>query len=248
MWTDELHRARVPGSHRGMSNRRLLPLVIAGCIAVVIVAALQGPIVFGKPRFDLIMPGNGPDITLSPEPTQQGDEAPDTPTTQPHGLFDPTTILIAISALAAAAIVAAILLGVRALRRRRRGETSTADLSPLSAEPVDTPPATPAPARLARGIQRSLDILDTAVDPQDAVIAAWLGLQESAEDAGYSAQVSETPAEFTVRVLARDDSIARDLRELLGLYQDVRFGDHRATASDITRARDALRAIREVWS
>lgn len=233
-----------------MSRRLFLPVVLLCAVVVTLVAAVQGPIVFGEPRFDLVLPQS--DTTMPPpsKDAPPGNEVPENTAPAPNGIFNPTTLLIALASLVAAALVALAFYIVRAIHRRRRIELSAAAVSTLPGEPAAEPlpeSSTVAPA-LARGIERALTVLDTHPDPQNAIVEAWLGLQQSAEDSGLSLRASETPAEFTVRVLAREQSIDAELATLLALYQDVRFGDRPVTASEIEHARSALRTIQDVWS
>ena len=80
----------------------------------------------------------------------------------------------------------------------------------------------------------------------DAIIAAWVGLELSAERAGFVRSASETPSEFTRRIVSRAAGSAADVDTLLRLYERVRFGDYLANERDRIRAREALRRLREV--
>ncbi|PFG31353.1 DUF4129 domain-containing protein [Paramicrobacterium agarici] len=245
-----MHRARVDDDDSGMRRRLLLPVVVACAVAIVLITAVQGPVLFGKPRLELIVPRVESTITSSPERSAPDTDIPPNPDPGSNGLLNPLSILIALGALVAAALVTVAFLIARAARRRKRLEPAHAGVSALPVQPTDhpQPESVDIAPELARGIERALGVLDTHADPQNAVIEAWLGLQQSAEDSGFHLRPSETPAEFTVRVLARDQSIAADLRTLLDLYQDVRFGDRRATASDIGTARTSLLAIQKAWA
>ena len=84
-------------------------------------------------------------------------------------------------------------------------------------------------------------------DLADAIVAAWLGLEQSAADAGAARGKSETPGEFALRVITLRDGLSRDARTLLGLYQRVRFGEHDADEADRAAARRALQHLEEGW-
>lgn len=78
-------------------------------------------------------------------------------------------------------------------------------------------------------------------DPGDAVVAAWLALENAAADCGLARAPHQTPTEFTTTVLAglRVDAAALD--RLRGLYQRARFSTHRVvTDDDVAAARQAL--------
>lgn len=233
-----------------MSGRNLFPAVVVCAVLVVVIAALQGPLIVGAPRIDLIFPqvaATPPPATepAAPENTIPAHDAPES-----TGPFRPTTILFALGSLAAAALVIAGFLIVRALCRRRRAELDTAAVSTLPSGRVDaaTNEQTVEAPAVVRGIARALNALDAPGVPHDAIVEAWLGLQQSAEDSGVRLRASETPTEFTVRVLAREQGIVDELSVLVSLYQSVRFGDRHPTASDIDSARSALLSIQEAWS
>ncbi|WP_166983589.1 DUF4129 domain-containing protein [Paramicrobacterium fandaimingii] len=233
-----------------MSRRHLFPGVIICAVLVIMIAALQGPLVVGAPRLDLIVPQLGSSLPPATEPAAPGNTVPENDAPESTGLLNPTIILFALGSLAAAALVITVFLIVRAVRRRRRAELDTAAVSTLPSaqeDAGDREQTISAPA-VARGIDRALTALDERGVTHDAIVEAWLGLQQSAEDSGLRLRASETPTEFTVRVLAREQSIVNEVAVLVSLYQGVRFGDQRPTASDIDNARSALLSIREVWS
>lgn len=55
--------------------------------------------------------------------------------------------------------------------------------------------------RLAEAVDRGLRAVERGT-PADAVIACWVGLEDAAAAAGVPRNEAETPAEFTLRVLA----------------------------------------------
>jgi hypothetical protein len=100
---------------------------------------------------------------------------------------------------------------------------------------------------LHRGLLRAADLLDDDREPRDAIVKAWIGLQEAAEDSGISRRPSETPTEFTSRVF---ESVAADrdaASTLLAVYLRVRFSRRDATESDVLAARDAIQRLRDTW-
>jgi hypothetical protein len=97
------------------------------------------------------------------------------------------------------------------------------------------------------GIELALQVLSEEREPADAVIRAWLGLQETAEEAGIRRGAAETATEFTSRILSRVVADDQALRTLLRLYLRARFGDHPVTADDVSAVRGALEELIASW-
>jgi hypothetical protein len=127
--------------------------------------------------------------------------------------------------------------------RRRDGDDVGAAVAHEAA------PAEPeiAASVIQRGIAGALREIAEPRAPSDAIVAAWVGLEESAADAGLIRGTSETPAEFALRVITRRAGIAAEAETLLGLYERVRFGGYAAVEDDRTVARAALERIEEGW-
>jgi hypothetical protein len=100
---------------------------------------------------------------------------------------------------------------------------------------------------LRTGIGLALQVLDEQRDPADAIVRAWLGLQETAEESGIVRQPAETPTEFTSRILSRAFADDRAIRTLLRLYLRTRFGDHPVTTEDVAAVRAALEELVRTW-
>jgi hypothetical protein len=145
--------------------------------------------------------------------------------------------------------LAVIAVGWRWWNRRRL--PSAPSLHGASVQVTQTmvqPEPEPEPEKLLTGIELALQALDDQQrEPADAVVRAWLGLQETAEESGIVRRPSETPTEFTSRILsgAFADDVA--LRTLLRLYLRTRFGDHPVIAEDVAEVREALRRLVSSW-
>lgn len=93
---------------------------------------------------------------------------------------------------------------------------------------------------LRTGVAGAAEHLRSHARPADAVVAAWVALEEAAERSGVPRHPAATPTEFTVDVLDRTSADPRAVRTLLGLYLRARFGDEYLTADDVAAATTAL--------
>src|SRR5690606_32578018 len=129
-------------------------------------------------------------------------------------------------ALAGALVGVLLFFLVRALVRawlartpRREAEAPGLEVFSSAREP-DPEAAAP---EIRRGIAFARRVIDEHEMPSDAIVAAWVGLEQSASDAGLVRGTAETPAEFAIRIITHRDSIAAHAHELLRLYERVRF-------------------------
>ncbi|HEX3679353.1 MAG TPA: DUF4129 domain-containing protein [Galbitalea sp.] len=148
--------------------------------------------------------------------------------------------------LVVAALAAIVLLWIR--KHPRRGTPRQFSIVDSDAEDVLVgQEAAPDLPTLRRGLALASDALETDRTPRDAIVRAWVGLQEAAEDSGVSRRPSETPTEFTARVFTAVNANRTAADTLLALYLRVRFGRHPADAEDLRSARDAVEALRASW-
>lgn len=237
------------GSMRSERRHILLPLVaIVGLFAVVMLAvSLQGTPQFGPPPAGDTVP---PDESVAPTPEQTPalpmEPPPDSPLTAVIGSV--------LAVLLAGVVAVLVVLAVRFLFRLLRALWSNRRLAQRNAVTVDVTPAagataeeTPDAGTIRRGIEAALRAIDERSDPGDSIVAAWIGLEESAADAGTRRGSTETPSEFTLRIVGRRAGVAQEIRTLLALYEAVRFGGHGAQEEERGRAAAALRAIQEGW-
>lgn len=98
--------------------------------------------------------------------------------------------------------------------------------------------------RLAEAVDTGLARIETGT-ATDAVIACWVALEEAAASAGLAREQSETPAEFTVRVLGVGGISEPELLRLAQLYREARYSTHGSTEEARAQARAALIRLRD---
>lgn len=230
-------RLRAAGS-RGL----LVPVLAALCgLAVVAGAALAGPW-HAAPGGPVEIPT--PDAT-PPEVTDLGEIMPIEPAGEPDGGF-PLTLWLVIAALIALFFVLRAFLNRASLARgRTEGRFDPADGRIGEVEHETAEPDLPA---LRRGVAAARRILDGHADPQDAVIAAWLELEQAAASSGVERAPSDTPTEFTTAVLDATRADPAATRTLLGLYHRARFApDAVLGPPEVAEALRSLERIAESW-
>ena len=226
--------------------RRLLGVgaVVALLLIVMVVASVQGPARFEPPVFE---------ASPAPMPVPTDTQAPmpmPTPTKLPTNEAAATVVSLILMVISTVVVAVLLFFLIRALLRawaarvpRREVDEAGDESFTVSAEPD---PETAAPT-IRRGIAAALRVIDEHDVPSDAIIAAWVGLEESAAEAGITRARTETPAEFTLRVIAHRSDVAGDATTLLRLYERVRFAGYTADEADRTAARRTLEAIQRGW-
>lgn len=98
--------------------------------------------------------------------------------------------------------------------------------------------------RLAEAVESGLVAVDSGT-ATDGVIACWVALEDAAASAGVPREPSETPAEFTVRVLGVGGISEPELLRLAQLYREARYSTHGSSEEARTEARAALVRLRD---
>lgn len=198
----------------GMRNR--VPVLLAMLALVMLAAVVAGgssavPVGSGKPILGFL---RIPTINIPQEPRGRQVNRPEEPGVWGDLIgwfivFSPFILLVV------AIVVAAVL----ALRGRAERESSTR--YPSAEFGYDQAPA----ASLLRAAQEARAVFaeHRAGPPGDAVIAAWLRLEEAAAEHGTRRHAHQTPTEFTTEVLAGHGAIGDALDELRRLYHRARF-------------------------
>ena len=224
--------------------RRPGPVLLVGALVAVAVltAALAGPWRLGH-RF---MPDVTPPVITPPVPSQAPQPSGNTIPRETLPLSQERWILFVL--LAAVALVVVIVLGLlfrrlaQKLREQRGGrdrDVADPDVA-LEGDVVDV-----ATRAMREGTRRAAQVLEQEVPPGDAVIAAWVALESSAERTGIHRDRAQTATEFTLEVLAATHADPRAAQELLDLYLAARYSEHRLTQTDVERARSSLATIAE---
>jgi hypothetical protein len=218
---------------------RTLALALPLIILVVAAAGLAGTAHFTGARWyphggGTKQPGVSRGLVSTPK-------TPRTTTTPPSSTLNvPAWIPIALGIV----VVAIIALWIwRWLRKRQLGAPPDLHAAPVQATRATPAEPEPEPELLLTGVALALQNLDAERDPADAVVRAWLGLQETAEESGIVRLPAETPTEFTTRIMKSAFADHRAIHTLLKLYLRTRFGDHPVTADDVSAVRDALQQL-----
>ena len=233
-----------------MRSRRTLVICTLAGIVVVIASAVGGAVRLTGPRWV-------PDWNPTPEPMSpppglslpQATQATQVAQDEGGGTLDLGRILLWV-AIGIAVVVAAVLLWRWLARRPSRTTAGPREVDVLTAaapEAAPEPEPDPDPPVVRRGVDEALRLLDEEREPADAVMKAWLGLQQTAEDSGIVRMAAETPTEFTSRIMRRVFADDRAITTLLTLYLRTRFGDHPVTAAEVARARVALQGLARSW-
>jgi hypothetical protein len=213
----------------------LLPTVL---VAVVVVGAATG----GPWRVSLHVPA-GPTWHVYVRPPQPP-PVPQHPLTArtPHPYSGEAAHILGIVLLVLAALLA---LGILALVAwRLRGLIRLPQRQPRFEEPDRLPGVPLDPSRMATGLEQAEKAAARPGRPRDAVVAAWLALEDAAALSGVSRDPAKTPTEFVVDVLDRTGADPRATRRLLAVYLHARFSTDPVTAEQVATAQQCLAELR----
>ena len=100
---------------------------------------------------------------------------------------------------------------------------------------------------MSRAASRAREELRAATEPGDAIIKAWLILEDAAASAGMRRLPADTPTDLTMKVLNRTQADPAATRGLLSLYHRARFGTSPMSATDQEQAVGHLEALSRSW-
>jgi len=211
-------------------------------LLAVVGAAVRGPWIVERRTAEVPFRGARlPTPTPAPLPPDQGLPLPEP---GDAARIDLSWLPVALLAIAAA-IVALVLWRIWLRYRRAALREAEAPRSAGIADGADVLPELPV---LLRGVEAARLSLASIGKPTDAVIAAWLSLEDAAADSGVRRHPAQTPTEFTLAILTATRADPDATRELLGLYHLARFSTHPVTPDHVARASRCLGAIAESWT
>ena len=219
-------------------------VVVLLLVLLVLAAAATGP--WEREPFPEVEPASPATPSIEPEPSGLEPETVTMPPPQQGG-GQPGVVALtwALVGLLLAILVVLLLFALRYLaaqRRRRRPAEIAHVIQPGAEEPEVDEPA------MRDGIAHARRILDSDRPPRDAIVEAWLVLEQAAVAAGVGRTPAQTPTEFTAVVLDRTPAQRDAVDVLRDLYERVRFSDQPVAAADGDAARAAISAIAEHWS
>lgn len=231
-------RSRAADARR--PRRRRLVIVATLTATVLAAATTAPPWTWHTPAWldRLNQTAPEPPATL-PTATPTPVETPPPPPLDPDGI-GVGDVLLALAALLL--VTLAVLLARAVLTSTRRGTQAAA---PATAPPGTATLADPddAVTHLRAAVHHAQHHLTPRIPPRDAVVAAWVSLEDAAALAGARRDPAQTPTEFTVAVLGRTAADPGAVAALRGLYQRARFSRADVTVHDVEVARGALERL-----
>jgi hypothetical protein len=203
-------------------------LLAAAALLLLVVLAARGESPVPSSMTDVPVEPGMPIITL-----QVPDSRNDNVTFSVDG--DPELIVKVVIGLVVVMLLLAVVLSLLSAWRRR-DRVGVGDVI----DPVEGTVDTVLRLRLAEAVEQARDTLArVGGDPRDAVIRAWVTLENATE---HRRAPHQTATEFTVALLAKETTDEDALRELRTRYQRARFG-HQSDEHDAAAAKSALDRI-----
>lgn len=219
-------------------------MAVAGALVVLAVlgAAVRGPW-RSRPSDPADQAGRmGSYNPPTPPPETPGSLRPPMPVTDPVNLRWLVPVLVVIG-------VALLLFGLyRLWLRFRRSAVTERETDPVGGSTMTLAAPEPDLPVLRRGVEAALSLLTQHERPTDAIVAAWLALEESATDSGVPRAPASTPTEFTLDVLQRTTADPEATNGLLRLYHRARFSAAGADPADVEEAQGHLASIARTWA
>jgi hypothetical protein len=142
--------------------------------------------------------------------------------------------------LAAAGLALAIIARLQLVLHRRRRFDRAALRGPPG---VPVQEEGPDDDELADVVRAQLAVLGQG-SPRNAIVAAWVALEDTAEVAGVPRWPADTSTDFALRTLSTHPVDPGALNELAALYREARFSRHELAETHRERARTCLERLR----
>jgi len=220
-------------------SHRLAPLGLAGVAlgAVVYASGHPTPWVWAPPQWDFA-PLDWPTLPPPVVPSTGGEEAPPTPSPVWGWVLAIVGVLVGLLLLVL--LVRWLYRLIRALAGTRLEAQPDADAVGAGGTAAGRPLSA---LEVTDAVTEALRRLDAAPTTTDAVIQAWLALEEAAGRHGLGRDPASTPTEFTVSLLDRSAIPPADTVGLKQLYLRARFSDQPTSRADVADARAWLEHI-----
>jgi Domain of unknown function (DUF4129) len=226
------------------TDRRLGVLAaVAGLLVLAVLGAATGGHWQLRQRSWLRPDGNAATVAPSPRPDLRTrfPTPPAAPSNAAHltfGWLRTAGLILLVLAVAAAVLWL--------WQRYRRSALDSLPDEPLAtAGLLEVPPDVPL---LRQGVQAAQRSLAEIADPNNAIVAAWLALEEAASSSGVHREPAQTPTEFTVAVLADTAADPQATSDLLHLYHRARFSSAGVGAAEVTQAVNCLAILAASWA
>ena len=227
----------------GPARRRHPPALLVAALAVgalgVLAAAAGGPWRL-RDRFGLWSGAPAPVAPPRPPPSSAASALP----RRPPAVTSTDWLAPLVWTVAVLVVLALAYLVWRRLPRRSRRDRGV----PLGASASAGGGGEPSAPVLRAGLGEARHLLDTVLDPTDAVLAAWVALEQAAERSGVARRPADTPTELTAAVLGATPADASAVRLLLALYHRARFSAGGVDPGAVQRARRCVDALAASWS
>ncbi len=209
--------------------------------ALIIVAPSIGPWENDPRGFDM------PTVTEEPE------QAPPAPDLNPDmeeeevGEGDPDPVYPWITDVLLGLLIAAGLVLAYLILRRIKWRPRTKRRGPDDQFLTGHTDAIPPPPDLDEAVRQAREELVGEAAATDAIVRAWLILEEAASDTGIERRPSDTPTDLTINVLQQTEADEQATRALLSLYHRARFGTQEMDEADKAQAIEHLNTIAAGW-
>ncbi|MGP7960925.1 DUF4129 domain-containing protein [Sanguibacter sp. A247] len=234
MISDDMTTApRAADPARARAEVRTTRLVALGSLALLVVGAMAwAP---WQVRWN-------PDFSIALPPANDPTTPPPTADPQPVDVANNDVVLWIVIGLGLVVLAILTVVAARVVRAWWSRRPRPVPEAPLT---VDAMPGQVVPTRevVADAVADALARLDGTPDAADAVVHAWLALEEAVAREGIVREAAQTQAELTAEVLHATHAPADATRTLLRTYEAVRYGSAGASRADVRTARGALEAI-----